>query len=83
MRYMLRHEISAGGGGPVVRFHTHFPTSGLETTFSKPFEMRLALQGKGIEADTEPLHLKIIWDGKWADETKEMAKHFVIEEITD
>src|SRR5262249_31339063 len=39
-------------GGPVVRFHTHFPTSGLETTFSKPFEMRLALQGKGIEADT-------------------------------
>jgi hypothetical protein len=66
---------------PVVVFQTHFETEGLQTTFSGPFRMRMTLQGKGIEADTTPRRVEISWDGQWADETKQMAHHFVIKEV--
>jgi hypothetical protein len=66
---------------PIVRFHPLIQTDDLQSTFTNEFHMRMTLQAKGIETETEPLVLKIDWDGQWADETEQMAHYFVIKKV--
>ncbi len=38
----------------------------------------VTLQARSIETDSEPVRLKIAWDGQWSPGEKEIAKHLVV-----
>jgi hypothetical protein len=38
----------------------------------------VTLQARSLEADSDPIRLKIAWDGKWDPGEKEMATHLVV-----
>ena len=42
---------------------------------------RIELRALADNAESQPLLLEISWDGKWSDDTSQMAMHLVIEEI--
>jgi hypothetical protein len=42
----------------------------------------LSIQARGIESDSDVFRVEISWDGQWADDTIEMAKHLVIQPVT-
>jgi len=41
-------------------------------------QMFLTLQARSIEADSNILRLEISWDGQWADDMTDMARHLVV-----
>ena len=44
-------------------------------------KMRLTLQAHSIEADSLPLRVELGWDGDWADDSAEMARHFTVRQL--
>jgi hypothetical protein len=49
-------------------------------TFTGPFplKLRLTLQARGVEADSDTYRLEISWDGKWSDDQTQMSRHLVV-----
>lgn len=47
---------------------------------AKP-RMRLTLQARSDESDSEPILVEIAWDKEWYDGDREMADHFIVKEI--
>jgi hypothetical protein len=43
--------------------------------------MKLILQARGLEADSNVLAVEVAWDGAWEDGTQEMARHMVVKEV--
>lgn len=43
--------------------------------------MRILLQARAVEADSELLHIEVSWNGQWADGDKEMAGNMVVKEL--
>jgi hypothetical protein len=43
--------------------------------------MKLVLQARGLEADSNTLAVEIAWDGVWHNETQEIARHMVVREV--
>ena len=43
----------------------------------------VTLQARSIEADSDLLRVAISWNGKWADDEKEMAQHMVVKLASD
>ena len=44
-------------------------------------QVRLVLQARGLEADSNKLGLEIHYDGKWHDDNEYMRRHMVITEF--
>jgi hypothetical protein len=40
--------------------------------------MRLTLQARGVEAESNVLRVQVFWDGEWSDNKDEMRRHFVV-----
>ena len=53
----------------------------LEVRRNSECRFTVTLQARGVEADSDFLRVRIIWNGKWSDDTEEMGQHLVIEEI--
>jgi hypothetical protein len=49
-------------------------------TFTGPFplKLRLTLQARGVEADSDKYLLEVHWDGKWSDDKTQMSRHLVV-----
>ena len=45
--------------------------------------LTLTLQARGMESDSNLLRVQIAWDGKWANDDKEMAQHMVVKVTSD
>lgn len=43
----------------------------------------VTLQARGVESDSNLLRVQIDWDGGWADDTDEMAKHAVVKVLSE
>jgi hypothetical protein len=54
----------------------------LNVMYRQGAQIRLQLEARAIEIDSEPLTIEIAWDGKWADGAQEMKRHLVIKEVT-
>jgi hypothetical protein len=50
------------------------PTN-LNVTISANERMRVEVRAIADNAESEPLYVEISWDGKWSEDTPEMAKH--------
>lgn len=44
-------------------------------------KLTLTLQARGDEGDSEPLRVRVSWDGKWDPGVQEMRKHLVLEPV--
>lgn len=52
----------------------------LNTQKREPCSLVLSVRAQCNEAESPVIRIKIAWDGKWADGTKEMRQHLVVEE---
>jgi hypothetical protein len=50
----------------------------LPTRWQTPTQVALTLQARSLDSDSNMLRVEIAWDGKWADDTGQMAKHLVV-----
>jgi len=67
------------GGGPVFQLHTVVqPTNVLIRADHHTFKMRVTLQARSIEADSNLLRVELTWNGQWAEDTNQMANNFVV-----
>lgn len=46
--------------------------------YTKATRLRLTLQAKGVEADSNQLRFQIAWDGQWSDDKTELSRHLVV-----
>jgi hypothetical protein len=67
-------------GGPILDLRTVVAPTDISTRMDKGFKTAFTLQAQSIAVDSNLLRLEVIWDGKWADDTDEMANHLVINE---
>lgn len=44
----------------------------------EPCQLRVMLQARSLETDSDPLAIEIAWDGGWAEDTEDMARHMVV-----
>ncbi len=42
----------------------------------------LTLQARGVETDSNLLRIEIAWDGLWADDSEDMARHLVVTAVS-
>ena len=54
----------------------------LEERRRESCDIVLRLQGRGDEADSIPVRVRISWDGNWHDGDREMKQHLVVRTIT-
>jgi hypothetical protein len=43
-------------------------------------EVVISLQARAVEVDSDPVRIRIWWDGQWKDGDEEMGQHFIVEE---
>jgi hypothetical protein len=67
------------GAPPLFGLAIRVPIKDLPLQRTQPFEMALRLQARSVEKDSNVLTLKIMWNGKWSDDTEQMANHLVID----
>jgi hypothetical protein len=67
-----------GGGGPIFSLRTVVAPNDITVQTNQPFRIAYILQAQSVEMDSKPLRVEIAWDGKWSDDTAEMANHLVI-----
>ena len=48
--------------------------------FDEATKIRLTLQAKGVEMDSNTRQIEIIWDGKWTDDKEQINHHLVVPE---
>ena len=46
--------------------------------YTQATRLRLTLQARGVEADSNQLQVQIAWDGQWSDDKAEMSRHLVV-----
>jgi len=51
---------------------------GLEVRRRSACHFTVTLQARSVETDSNLLQIEIAWDGKWADDSDEMARHLVV-----
>lgn len=66
------------GGGPIFELQTIIAPTDLAVQRNQAFRMVLTFQARAIEADSNILTLELSWDGKWSDDTDQMANHLVM-----
>jgi hypothetical protein len=49
--------------------------------YSRECRIRLTLQARGMEADSNLLRVEISWNGKWSDDQVEMMRHLVVRAV--
>jgi hypothetical protein len=67
------------GAPPLFGLAIRVPIKDLPLQRTQPFEMALRLQARSVEKDSNVLTLKIMWNGKWSDDTEQMANHLAID----
>jgi hypothetical protein len=63
-----------------VLLHPIFAPNNLQTVWNGACDLILSFQARSTEVDTRMVRIRISWDGKWQDGTKEMQDHFKIRE---
>jgi hypothetical protein len=53
-------------------------TSDIPVEFAPPVELKLSLQARGLEADSEILEVVLRWDGVWPTDRSQMSNHMVV-----
>ena len=53
-------------------------TGQVPEVFTGPLRLRLTLQARGIESDSNTLRVTVSWNGQWSDDREEMRRHFVV-----
>jgi hypothetical protein len=41
----------------------------------------MTLQARGVEVESNLLHLEISWNGEWSDDMSKMKRHLVVKRI--
>ena len=49
--------------------------------WDKEFQVRLTLQARSEEADSNLVKTEIIWNGKWDDDEGRMAENLIVQEV--
>lgn len=44
--------------------------------------MRLMVQARSLQVDSDPLLIEVAWDGTWSDDLNQMARRLVVKEIS-
>jgi hypothetical protein len=65
----------------VLRIHVLIRPYNLKTERKEKSTLVLTLQARGVEADSNVLRIRIIWDGGWHDGEAEMRRHLIVEEM--
>jgi hypothetical protein len=66
------------GEGPTFHLHTVVAPTDIAVHMNQPFRVAYILEAQSIEVDSKLLRVEIAWDGKWSDDTAQMADHLVI-----
>jgi hypothetical protein len=69
---------SLGGGGPIFALHTVVAPNDITVQTNQRFRIAYILQAQSIEMDSKLLRVEIAWDGKWSDDTTEMANYHLV-----
>jgi hypothetical protein len=63
------------GGSPLLRLHPVFAITNMTVKTHQPFTVRLTLEARSIEVDSNRIRVKINWNGQWDDDETRMANH--------
>jgi hypothetical protein len=55
----------------------------LPTHWQTPIQVALTLQARSLDTDSHLFRVEIAWDGQWADDADQMAKHLVVRPAPD
>jgi hypothetical protein len=75
---VLKHP----SGRHVLSLYPLIQPFNLPSSWQDEVRFILTLQARGIDAYSEVFRVEIAWNGKWADDTIEMAKHLVVRPLT-
>ena len=84
----LKHEIGSAMDFDIcsvrksgrLYLHPIIAPNNLKTNWNGPCDVILSLQARSTEVDTRVVRIRVSWDGKWHEGTKEMQDHFKIRE---
>jgi len=74
-------SVIKGGTGEKegwVAIHPAIPEPAMKVQRTSACRFVLVLQARRVEADSNVLRVEIAWDGRWADDSTQMARHLVI-----
>jgi hypothetical protein len=54
----------------------------LPLSWEEAVRFALTLQARGVDSDSDVFRVEISWDGKWSDDTSDMANHLVVKLAT-
>ncbi len=66
-----------------LELHPLFIPTNLDTRFRERTDLILVLQAVSNEADSDTMRVRIAWDGKWSDDSTEMARHLTVQILQD
>ena len=61
-----------------VQLHPIIVPFGLDAKRMEASNMTVTMQARSLESDSDPVRVKIAWDGGWADDSKEITRHMVV-----
>lgn len=64
-----------------IELHPLINPVALDARRREPCHMTLTLQARGLLTDSNLLRVEIAYDGKWSDDTDEMARHTVVKAV--
>ena len=68
---------------PFLRINTIFTPNELAkyAVRAGQLRMRLTIQARSLEVDSDPMLIEIAWDGTWSDDLNDMARRLVVKKI--
>lgn len=69
---------------PFLRIQTVFMPNELSKVAIRgtKVHMRLMIQARSLQVDSNPLLIELAWDGTWSDDLNEMARRLIVKEIS-
>jgi hypothetical protein len=69
---------TAPGGPSLFQLHPVIPPPNVTVSTNEPYSVRLTLQARSIEIDSDPFIVAIAWDGQWSDDDRKMSGHHLV-----
>ena len=76
-------DLCSVGQNKWIRLHPVLAPATLKYIYQTKVNLRLTLQAKGDEGDSQKIKISIAWDGFWDGDETEMAKHLIIKNVTN
>jgi hypothetical protein len=68
--------------GPILQLHPFIPKMSIPTLWRHcQAKCALTFQARSLLIDSNLLRIEIVWNGQWARNTEEMARHLVVTEL--